>query len=374
MTILGNASLVLPELEPESTARTGLDAISTAARQAAALVKQMLAYSGKGQFVIEHLDINALVKEMAHLLEVSVTKNVDLQYTLAPNLPHIRGDASQISQILMNLIINASDAIGDDSGTIQVSTGVMDCDRKYLDTVMPDSQVDISTPLAEGAYNYFLVSDTGCGMDEKTLAKMFDPFFTTKFTGRGLGLAAMLGIVRAHHGAIKIDSKVGAGSSFKILLPVSDAQGQSGVEDALTATRSMWRGSGTVLIVDDDESIVALGKRMLVRLGYEVLTACDGVEAVEVYRKNMDEIVGVILDLTMPRMSGGDAFNEITRIDPQAKVIICSGYDEQEVTRDFAGTDLAGFLHKPYTITELKKKMREIVGQQKQEAAKLRAG
>ncbi len=361
MTILGNASIALQDLAPEAMARPSVDAIETAAHRAAGLAKQMLAYSGKGQFVVENLAINSLVEEMTHLLEVSVAKNVTVKYNFGSNLPLMRGDTSQISQILMNLIINASDAIGEQSGVIQVSTGVMECDRAYLDSVMPESSAGMAKPLAEGLYNYFLVSDTGCGMDAATIAKIFDPFFTTKFAGRGLGLAAMLGIVRAHRGAIKIYSQPGKGSSFKIMLPASPEL-DGIVEDQVTETQTLWRGTGTVLIVDDDDSIVALGKRMLERLGYTSLAAHDGVEAVDMYRENEGEVVCVILDLTMPRMSGADAFSKIVRINPSAKVILCSGYDEQQVTQDFAGRGLAGFLHKPYRLDELKQKLMEVLG------------
>ncbi len=361
MTILGNASIALQDLGPEALARSSVDAIETAARRAAGLAKQMLAYSGKGQFVVENLAINSLVEEMAHLLEVSVAKNVILKYSFGANLPLMRGDASQISQILMNLIINASDAIGEKRGVIQVSTGVMECDRTYLDNVTLESNAGLDAPLPAGLYNYFLVSDTGSGMDATTIAKIFDPFFTTKFAGRGLGLAAMLGIVRAHRGAIKIYSEPDKGSAFKVLLPAS-AELSEVEEDPISATQTLWHGSGSVLIVDDDESIVALGKRMLERMGFTSLTAADGVEAVDVYREHKDDVVCVVLDLTMPRMGGADAFSNIRRINPSAKVILCSGYDEEQVTQEFAGRGLAGFLHKPYTMAELKSKMQEACG------------
>jgi len=362
MIILGNASVALQELGPDLPARVSVTAIKTAARRAAGLTKQMLAYSGKGQFVIEELEINKLVEEIAPLLDVALAKNVRLNYSLGEDLPLMRGDASQMGQILMNLIINASEAIGESTGEIQIDTGVMECDREILDSAVLESDAGFELPLPEGLYNYFLVSDTGCGMDSKTVARIFDPFFTTKFTGRGLGLAAMLGIIRAHRGAIKIHSEVGKGSSFKVMLPAIAGGGEKkSSEDQSARKRSQWRGSGVVLIADDDKSIVTLGKRMLGRLGYSPLAASDGLGAVEAYRKHIDEIVCVILDLTMPRMNGADAFQEIARMNPNAKIILCSGYDEKQVTGEFAGKGLAGFLQKPYTINELKKKMREVI-------------
>uniref|UniRef100_UPI002ADE7C8B PAS domain S-box protein n=1 Tax=Tepidiforma sp. TaxID=2682230 RepID=UPI002ADE7C8B len=215
VAILGNAGLALMELPPESPARQTVQAIETAAQRAAELTRQMLAYSGRGKFVVEPLNLSRLVEEMAHLLEVSVSKRAVLKYRFAPDLPLIEGDATQVRQVIMNLITNASDAIGDRSGVISISTGLMHADRAYLRTAYMDDD------LPEGDYVYLEVADTGVGMDEATAARIFDPFFTTKFTGRGLGLAAVLGIVRSHRGAIKLYTEPGRGTTFKILFPVA---------------------------------------------------------------------------------------------------------------------------------------------------------
>ena len=216
MSVLGNAEMALWDLAPESPARADLQAISAAAKRAADLAKQMLAYSGKGKFVIEPLNLSKLVADMAHLLEVSISKKVTLKYNFPESLPLVDGDATQIRQIVMNLIINASEAVGEKSGVINVTTGVMEADHAYL------SETYLDEGLEEGYYIYLEVADTGHGMDRETVEKIFDPFFTTKFTGRGLGLAAVLGIVRGHRGALKVYSQPKHGTTFKVLFPCSE--------------------------------------------------------------------------------------------------------------------------------------------------------
>ena len=217
--VLGNAEIALTDLPPEAPARTQLQAISTAAQRAAELTKQMLAYSGKGRFVVQHLNLSTLVEEMANLLEVSISKKAVVSYNFARDLPPIEADATQIRQIIMNLMTNGSEAIGSTSGSISVSTGVMEADRPYLSETYLDEQ------LPEGCYVYLEVSDTGCGFEAETMGKLFDPFFTTKFTGRGLGLAAVLGIVRGHGGAVKVSSEPARGSTFRVLVPMLGGSG-----------------------------------------------------------------------------------------------------------------------------------------------------
>jgi signal transduction histidine kinase/CheY-like chemotaxis protein len=353
MAILGNADLALNQLEPHSPARGNIEEIETVTRRAADLARQMLAYSGKGRFVIEPINLNGFVKEMAHLLTVSISKKVVLKYNFADNLPVCEGDATQIRQIIMNLIVNASEAIGEKSGVIALSTGAMDCDSVYL------QDLRIEKALPAGLYVYIEVSDTGCGMDRETLNKIFDPFFTTKFTGRGLGLSAVLGIVRGHKGTIKVYSEAGKGTTFKILFPASEVPGVAAMKQQAETAREPWRGEGTVLIADDEETICAVGKRMLECIGFRVLTAPDGREAVEVYREHAEEIVCVLLDLTMPHLNGAEAFREIRLINPQVKVILCSGYNMLDATQRFVGEGLAGFIQKPYNMAELREKMQQ---------------
>ena len=353
MGVLGNAEIAVLELPPESPARGELKNITTAALRAAELTKQMLAYSGKGKFVVETLNLSKLVREMAHLLQVSISKNVVLKYNFADSLPAIEADASQIRQIVMNLILNASEAVGETSGVVTVSTGMIEADRSYL------AETYLDENLPEGHYVSLEVADTGCGMDEQTQQKIFDPFFTTKFTGRGLGLAAVLGIVRGHGGALKIYSELRQGTTFKILFPASRQPTKESIGDS--ATEQGWRGSGGILVVDDEETVRIATKRMLETLGFTVLTAEDGREALEVFRSRVDEILVVLLDLTMPHLGGEETYRELRRIRPDTRVILSSGYNEQEITSRFAGKGLAGFIQKPYGVRQLREKIRHVL-------------
>jgi CheY-like chemotaxis protein len=265
-------------------------------------------------------------------------------------LPAVEADATQMRQIIMNLVINASEAIGEKSGVIAITTGCMICDTNYLKDVWIDEN------LTEGLYVYLEIADNGCGMDLETRAKLFDPFFTTKFTGRGLGMAAVLGIVRGHKGAIKVYSEPGKGTSFKVLFPASGRPAALFTGADHTAD---WKGCGTVLLVDDEETVRAIGVEMLRQLGFDTLTANDGREAVEQFRNN-PAISFVILDLTMPHMDGEQCFRELRRMNPDVKVIMSSGYNEQEVTQKFVGKGLAGFVQKPYRLSTLKDAIREM--------------
>jgi two-component system, cell cycle sensor histidine kinase and response regulator CckA len=359
MAIMGNADLALQELSPMAPARNNVQEIEVAARRAAGLAKQMLAYSGKGRFVVEPIRLSVLVEEMSHLLEVSISKKAVLKYNFADNLPVFDGDATQIRQIIMNLITNASEAIGERSGGIAISTGAMECDRDYLNSANMVASIGLSEPLAEGVYAYLEVADTGCGMDKETQEKIFDPFFTTKFTGRGLGMAAVQGIIRGHLGAIKIYSEPGKGTTFKVLFPAAMDEEDSNQAEEKEDLWDGWQGSGTILIADDEESVCVVGKLMLERFGFSVLTALDGRAAVDVFKQNPDEVDCVLLDLTMPHLDGEQVFREMRRIRANVKVILSSGYNEQDATQRFSGKGLAGFIQKPYTSKLLAEKIRE---------------
>ncbi len=280
VAILGNADLALDELPSKSPARSNIQEIERASKRAAELAKQMLAYSGKGRFVVEPIDAGELVEEMAHLLAVSISKKTVLEFNFAENLPAFDGDMTQIRQVIMNLITNASEAIGDEGGTIVLTTGAMECGRDCLNEINEVLGSGLDKPLPEGVYVYFEVSDTGCGADAETVEKIFDPFFTTKFTGRGLGMSAVLGIVRGHRGGIKIRSEVGQGTTFTVLFPANeqDAEGV-GKRNVTEADENGWRGSGTILVVDDEETVCSVAEQMLDRFGFSVLTAVDGSEA-----------------------------------------------------------------------------------------------
>jgi PAS domain S-box-containing protein len=350
MAIMGNADLALMRINKESPAVDNLRRIEQSAARAADLAKQMLAYSGKGKFVVELIDMGRLVEEMLNMMEVSISKKAVLRLNLANPLPSVEADATQMRQIIMNLVINASEAIGDKSGIIAISTGCMKCDKNYLKNVW------LNESLLAGLYVYVEVSDTGCGMDSDTMAKIFDPFFTTKFMGRGLGMAAVLGIVRGHKGAIKVYSEPGKGTSFKILLPAVELP----VEIFNGNTHAdKWRGTGTVLLVDDEETVRAIGSEMLSELGFTVVTAEDGRDALEVFKARND-IDLVILDLTMPHLDGEQCFRELRQIKPDLKVIISSGFNQQEVTQRFAGKGLSGFIQKPYRLSALSEVLKGI--------------
>ncbi len=351
MGILGHADMALMKLPPESPARASVQKIEIAALRAAELTNQMLAYSGKGQFVVEPLNLSKIVEEMAHLLETVISKKAVLKYNFTQDIPLIEGDAAQIRQIIMNLITNSSDAIGDKSGVITISTGVMEADQAYLKETYLDDD------LPDGYYAYVEVSDTGCGMDEQTKSKIFDPFFSTKFSGRGLGLAAVLGIVRGHRGAIKVYSEPDRGTTFKILFPCREGISYSSQLSNNPKKYSGVESGKTVLVVDDEETVRTVVKMMLEELGFKVITARDGRNAVDLFRNYDGDIDLVLLDMTMPHMNGEETFRELRRINPSVKVILSSGYNEQDATNRFAGKGLAGFIQKPYRSTMLMEKI-----------------
>jgi two-component system, cell cycle sensor histidine kinase and response regulator CckA len=352
MAVLGHADLALDALPSSSEARDDLAEIRQAAQRATELCKQMLAYSGKGRFVIQPVELQKVVEEMLHMLRVSISKNAILKLNFAPNLPSVDADASQLRQVVMNLVVNASEAIGERSGVITVSTGAMDCDRAYLSEAWLDEQ------LPEGMYVFIEVADSGTGMDGETRSRIFDPFFTTKFTGRGLGLAAVLGIVRGHRGAIKVYSELSRGTTFKVLFPASQ---RAEMREAGSAVRGIYEGKGTVLLVDDDESVRAVGRKMLERLGFAVVTAADGSEAIARFRERADDIICAIVDLTMPHVDGAETFRELRRMRPTVRVILSSGYNEQDVTQRFVGKGLAGFIQKPYQLSTLAAVLKEVL-------------
>jgi len=341
--ILGNAALARRALTDESPALERLARIEQSAKRAADLCQQMLAYSGRGSFVLKRLDLSRLVREMGMLLEVSIGKQVSLRYRLADGLPAIEGDQAQLQQVIMNLITNANEAIGEQPGVIALTTGVMDVDRAYLTGAIADEQA------VPGRYVYLEVSDTGCGMDEATQRQMFDPFFTTKFAGRGLGMSAMLGIVRGHHGAIRVYSEPGDGTTIRVLLPATEGQGEQEAHAHDEAQRSDAKMAGTVLVVDDELAIRELASAILEEMGFDVLQAEDGEQALACFRAQHARIVGVVLDMTMPRMDGKTCYRELRRIDPQVRVILTSGYSEEEATAHLKGKRLAGFIQKPFS-------------------------
>jgi len=357
-SILGNADMALETLPEASPAWRRIAQIEKASMNAADLCSQMLAYAGKGRFVVEPTDLNAVVKEMSHLLRSSISKDVILDLVFEDDLPAVEADAIQMQQVVMNLVSNASEAIDEDSGVVTVATGVMDCDRAYLSrSYSHDNQ-------PKGRYVYIDVADTGCGMDEQAQAKMFEPFFTTKFTGRGLGLAAVLGIIRGHGGVIMVDSQSGRGTTVRVLFPALDHYKPIQTEPQQSQQEPVYTFSGTVLVVDDEDAVRDIGKFMLETAGFDVLTAENGYEAIEMYRKNADVIVCVVLDLTMPHMDGIKVFEQMRSIRDDVCVVLTSGYSEEEISKRYAGTGIAAFIHKPYLFSTLKAKLHEALRKQ----------
>jgi len=355
-TILGNASIAAMELPPGSTAIICIEQITEATRNAADLCKQMLAYSGRGHFVIQKLDLGQLVEDTAQILQISISKKVVLRFHQQQDMLPIEADATQIRQVIMNLVINASDAIGDRTGVIRISTGLARVDRTYLSGTLMD------TNPPEGEYVYLEVSDTGCGMSSETQAKIFDPFFTTKFTGRGLGLAAVLGILRGHKGAMKVTSEPGRGTTFKLLFPAASVKREHPVAAAAALVTHQWRGEGAVLVVDDEEPVRKLVCNMMEVMGFTVLSASDGQKCVEIFRAEGNRIRLVLLDMTMPHLDGEETFRELRRLQHDVKVILSSGYSQQSITSQFAGRGLAGFIQKPFRFEELAQAVRSALG------------
>jgi PAS domain S-box-containing protein len=345
--ILGNASLASLEMPASSPAGVNLKSIQEGSRRAADLCKQLLAYSGKGFLVVQKLSLNRLVDETTHLLNLSIGKKSVLRFDFYPDLPAIQADATQIRQVIMNLVINASDAIGEESGEITLTTGVMQLDK----TSLGDSGLLGAQELTDGPYVFLEVSDTGCGMSPETQKRIFDPFFTTKFTGRGLGLSSVLGIVRSHKGALTLVSQPGRGTTFKLLFP--RVSGDAEKDGAERATKVTWRGNGCVLVVDDEESVRNTAATMLRRVGFEVVLAVDGVAGLEAFKAKPEHFALVLMDLTMPRMEGRQAFTEMRSVRGDLPVILMSGFNEHEGSRQFPGQETASFLQKPFGFDDL---------------------
>ena len=349
--ILGNISIALDSAPVSNPTRTLLLDASTAAQRAADLTRQLLAYAGKGRFIVDMIDVSALIREIITLIQSSIPRNVQLRLDLEHGLPSIEADVAQMQQLLMNLIINGGEAIGEQNGTVTVSTGVQQIDEHYLRSVQANDD------LSEGSYIFIEVQDTGSGMDQETVNKIFDPFFTTKFMGRGLGLAAALGIIRGHHGAIKVYSQPGKGSTFKVLLP---ARNHTNATTAPSVAQMELTAEGTVLIVDDEEIVRRTARTALERYGYSVLLAENGQHGLDLFREFHLRIFAVVLDMTMPVMGGEEALRRMKEIDPKVRVILSSGFNEVEAVRRFTGKGLAGFIQKPYTARALAEKLAEI--------------
>jgi CheY-like chemotaxis protein len=290
---------------------------------------------------------------MAHLLMAAISKKAVIEYDLASGLPPVEADAQSFQQVVTNLILNASDALGDKKGVIKVSTGSIYADREYLDSI------HLGHDIPEGDYIYFEVADTGAGMTDEVRNKIFEPFYSTKFTGRGLGLPSVFGIIKAHEGAIDVTSEVGKGSAFRVLVPVSEGLT---LPKGKPLSKDLKNGAGTILVVDDDDSVLAMTKTVLESAGYTVLTARDGPEGISMYSENKDSISAVILDLIMPLMRGDEVTREIRKIKEDANIILLSGYHDLELDKLFTGKGKTAVIQKPYKVDTLLKKVHEVAG------------
>jgi CheY-like chemotaxis protein len=355
MGILGQAGLALMELSADAPLRRRLLQIEKAGTRAAELTNQLLAYSGRGRFQVEPISLTLLVDEMEGLLETVISKKAVLEHHYSPDLPCIEGDATQIRQVVMNLITNASDALGDQSGRITISTGVMESG--------PETPCLAGTP-PTGSAIFLEVKDTGVGMESDTLQRIFDPFFTTKFTGRGLGLAAVLGIVRGHEGAIQVASKPGRGTAFRLIFPRSSKRLKNLVSQE--AARPTYRSQGLILVVDDEEIVRTVASSTLERCGFTVITANHGRKGLDSFREHADRIRLVILDLTMPVMGGDEVLSSL-RADggPGATVpvLLSSGYSSTDVADNLQRLGPLNFLQKPYGPDDLIRKIRTCLGE-----------
>jgi PAS domain S-box-containing protein len=352
--IIGNASLAAETLADAHAARGYLAELTLSAERAADLTRQLLAYSGRCQFVVGPVNVSDVVAEISTLVKASIPKTVDVRLELERRIPPIEADRSQIQQLAMNLVINGAEAIGEDRpGRVVVKTGADWLDGDFLRAAFPAAQIEA------GNYVFIQVEDDGCGMDEQTRARIFDPFFTTKLTGRGLGLAAAMGIVKAHNGAIRVATAAGKGTAFKVIFPVRRDE----VVEECESKKADSNGAvkGVVLMVDDEEIVRKVAKAALEIRGYRVILAGDGREAVEVFRGMSDSISLVILDLTMPVMGGEEALRHLRDIRPDVTVMLSSGYTETDAMRRFSDDGLAGFIQKPYTSARLRERVDAVV-------------
>ncbi|HNV68447.1 MAG TPA: response regulator, partial [Candidatus Ozemobacteraceae bacterium] len=353
MAIMGNLELIGGCLPEDSSGQKYLTSAQKAAQRAAELCSQMLAYAGRGPMSRKLLQPSRLLEELRPMLEMAVAKPARLVLDIPLELPPVEADQAQLQQALMNLVTNASEALLGQAGEIRIRAWSELCGADRL------QQGVLKEHLSEGPYVFLSVSDTGCGMDETLMPRVFDPFFTTKFAGRGLGLPAVLGIVRSHRGTMTLQSQPGVGTTVTILLPVSEATD----ETAKSQERKRWKGTGTILLVDDEASVREVTTLLLTRLGFRTRTAVEGAEALQLIELSepSEFPVCVILDVTMPGMDGIEAHRRIKARWPALPVIISSGYQAQDCLTHFHDPPPSGFLKKPYSLSQLEALLRSIL-------------
>ena len=307
----------------------------------------MLAYTGKSVLNLVAVSLNDVINDIKKLISLSVQKSISLNYNLSSSSKKVLTDVNQVKQVILNLVINASEAIGDNTGVITITTG-----SENINTIEKE-KIHPVFDLKPGEYSFIEITDTGYGIEEKNVKNIFDPFFTTKFTGRGLGLSVVQGIVKASKGFIEVKSQIEKGSTFRVYFPVTDEM------QIITTSREERKiekigRTGKVLFCDDDENIRNIGRKLLEKLGFSVLLASNGLEAINKFKKNKDQIVLVILDLTMPEMTGKEALIKLREITSDIPIIMSSGYNETEMADFFKSKSKVTFIQKPYSLLELK--------------------
>jgi len=345
--VLGGASMVADALQIEDPLQGYLTDIVQATERASHLTRQMLAYAGKGQFVMEYVQMSGLVQSTCDLIRASIPKNVKLTVQALSDLAPVKGDSGQLQQVVMNLVMNAAEAIDQaDGGSVRVRTSEKNFTAEEIQKIGL-----ITGTLAAGPYIVVEIEDSGSGMDEETKEKIFDPFFTTKFTGRGLGLSAVQGIVRGQKGALELKSAIGSGSTFRVYLPAAPARNVLEESQVPTVQR---RGTGTILVVDDEDMVRRMIQLSLENGGFTVRLAASGEEAIAILTdKSEDPISLLLLDLSMPGMSGKQAMEQMKTLGVRIPILICSGYSEEEISLEFSGLDIAGVVKKPFTGRQL---------------------
>jgi len=352
--IMGNADVALGGVPRDSGLRGPLEDIVASSRRAAELTNQMLAYSGRSRFVMEPIDLPSLTTETRHLIEAVISKTARIELDLA-DVPPVEGDSAQLRQVIMNLITNASDALMGVAGSVRIATRLVHVGHDVL------SGYQLGDSAEPGPYVCLEVSDTGAGMDEAIAARIFDPFFTTKFTGRGLGLSAVLGIVRAHRGAIQVDSALGRGTTIRLLLPTTTRPIEVSEDRRGEAADEHWRASGTIIVADDEPHVLRVLKRTLERAGFEVVTAANGREALERFDELADEVVAVILDMTMPVLGGRETLTALRESGACVPVILTSGYSAYDAEARLEGDRPDAFIQKPYETRDLLATLRGVI-------------
>lgn len=350
--VLGNTATALEAVEPGHPAHAALTRVQTAVLRGRELTQQLMAYAGQGEAVEADIDVNELVEEMADLLRIAMSRQVSLDMDLADPPPVVRADVAQLRQIVMNLITNASDAIGDRPGRIQLRTGLLREAPAGLDAVAMSA-----APTGTPPYALIEVRDDGCGMTRETAEKVFDPFFSTKAQGRGLGLSATLGFVRGHGGQVLVESAPGAGTRFRVLFPALSEADERTRRRALR--KRFGEGHGAILVVDDEDGVRLGNVRMLHALGFRTFTASGGAQAIEVYREHAPDVATVLLDLMMPELDGTQVLQALQSIRPDVRVILTTAYDRQAVDGMLEDASRYGFLRKPFDMGQLAETLRE---------------